>query len=431
MQRRSFLRRAGLAIGAGAVLPTLIQSSAQSAAFGSWQSVRESFLLDPGRIHMAQMFLASHPKPVREAIDRHRKNFDESPVEYWENNWKIMEPAVCEAAARYMQADPQEIALTDSTTMGLGILYTGFKLKKGDDILTTTHDHYATEKSLEFAAQKNQATISRVTLYKQAGTATTDEMVGTLINAIKPNTKLIAVTWVHSATGMKLPIRAMADAIKAVNRQRVEADRIYFCVDGVHGFGVENIAINEMGCDFFAASCHKWIFGPRGTGLLWAKKDAWDMVVPTVPSFSPLPYDMWMGTAPVAKVDFSRLHSPGGFHSFEYRWALKEAFDFQLEIGKVKVADRTHQLSTMLKEGLKAIKHVRLITPMSSEFSAGINCFEVDGMTSEEVIKKLHSKNIIGSASPYSVSYARLTPSIVNNEDEVKTCLTALEKIRA
>ena len=430
MKRRFFLRSTGLALGAGVVLPHLSQGST-TPSLDSWSNVREQFLLQPGRIHMAQMFLASHPKPVRDAIERYRKLLDESPVEYWEKNFGTMEPSLCEAAAKYIQADPGEIALTDSTTMGLGILYTGFKLKEGDDILTTTHDHYATEKSLEFAVLKNRATIRRITLYKEASTASTDEMVGTLIKAIKPNTRLIAVTWVHSVTGMKLPIRAMADAIKEVNNQRTAANRIYFSVDGVHGFGIENKSMADLGCDFFAASAHKWIFGPRGTGILWARKEAWDMITPTIPSFSDSAYNMWLGKLAPGKLSFSDLHSPGGFHSFEYRWALKEAFEFQLEIGKAKVEDRTHQLSTLLKEGLRGIKHVKLHTPVSPALSAGINCFEVDGMTSEEVIKKLHSKNIIGSAAPYAVSYARLTPSIVNNEAEVRTCVTAVENIKS
>ena len=187
MKRRFFLLSTGLALGAGVVLPHLSQGSTVPS-LDSWSNVREQFLLQPGRIHMAQMFLASHPKPVRDAIERYRKLLDENPVEYWEKNFGTMEPSLCEAAAKYIQADPGEIALTDSTTMGLGILYTGFKLKEGDDILTTTHDHYATEKSLEFAVLKNRATIRRITLYKEASTASTDEMVGTLIKAIKPNT---------------------------------------------------------------------------------------------------------------------------------------------------------------------------------------------------------------------------------------------------
>ena len=71
---------------------------------------------------------------------------------------------------------------------------------------------------------------------------------------------------------MKLPIRAIADAIAEVNNGRTAADRIYFCVYGVHGFGIDDISMAALGCDFFAAGTHKWIFGPRGTASSTEKK---------------------------------------------------------------------------------------------------------------------------------------------------------------
>ncbi len=430
MQRRSFLQRTGLALGATAVLPAFVVEKSRPLSFDSWSDIRQHFLLTSDRVHMAQMLLASHPRQVRDAIDKHRKMFDENPVEYWENNWIKMEEAMRQAAANYIKTDPLEIVLTDSTTMGLGILYTGLRLKEGDEILTTTHDHYSTEKALEFAVAKNRASLRRITLYKEASTASVDEMVDTLIKAIRPATRIIAVTWVHSISGMKLPIRRMADAIKNVNNQRSSSNRIYFCVDGVHGFGIENITMEDLGCDFFVASAHKWIFGPRGTGILWGRKDAWDMVIPTIPAFS-IAYAMWLGTVPTEKLSFNDLCTPGGFHSFEHRWSLVEAFDFHFKIGKARVEERTHHLNSLLKEGLMEIKHIKLHTPVSPSLSSGINCFDVDGQTPEEVVKKLLAKRIIGSAAPYPVSSVRLTPSIVNNEEEVRTCIDALEKIKS
>jgi selenocysteine lyase/cysteine desulfurase len=223
----------------------------------------------------------------------------------------------------------------------------------------------------------------------------------------------------------------MADAIKTVNEKRTEADRIYFCVDGVHGFGVENITMEDLGCDFFVAGTHKWIFGPRGTGILWGKKEAWDMVSPIIPAFREAPYSMWMGIVPEAKLSFSDLCSPGGFLAFEHRWSLNEAFDFHMKIGKTRIEERTHQLSSMLKSGLKEMKKIRLLTPMDPALSSGINCFEVEGMTPEEVRVKLLEKKILASTTPYKEIHARLTPSVINTEEEVQACLDALKDMAA
>lgn len=155
-------------------------------------------------------------------------------------------------------------------------------------------------------------------------------------------------------------------------------------------------------------------------------------MAPTIPPFSFEGYGQWLGLVPEGRINFNDLCSPGGFHSFEHRWALNTAFEFQMKIGKAKVAERTHQLSTMLKDGLSQIKHVKLYTPASPDLSAGINCFDVEGVKSAEVVKKLHDDHhIIASTTPYRTSYARLTPSIVNTEEEVKLCIRAIENINA
>jgi selenocysteine lyase/cysteine desulfurase len=84
----------------------------------------------------------------------------------------------------------------------------------------------------------------------------------------------MAVTWVHSSTGLKLPIHEMALAIQSINRSRGEQDRVIFCVDGVHALGVEDFRVSELGCDFLIARTHRGMFGPRGTGLVWGHQRA-------------------------------------------------------------------------------------------------------------------------------------------------------------
>lgn len=437
MDRRKFLIKSGVAMSAGALLsacnttpsPDNVVPPAE-LSFNTWEAIRKQFLFNPARIHMSQMLLAAHPKMVRDAIQKHRDGFDANPVEYWEENWMTIEGEIRKKASEYMDAFPEEIALTDSTTMGLAMLYSGLKLNSSHEILTTTHDHYSTEKALEYAVAKSGASIKRVSLYTDPSKASVDEMVDVLRKGITPKTKIVAITFVHSCTGVKTPVKRIAAMVKEQNSKRSEADRIYLCVDGVHGFGIENVSMHDLGCDFFAAGTHKWIFGPRGTGVLYARKDAWNMIGPVIPSFEYHTYVEWMELFPADKLTFADLCSPGGFHSFEHRWSLGEAFQFQLNIGKERVAERSHQLSTKLKQGLANISHIKTITPISEEVSAGINCFEVEGMKNIDVVKKLLTKKIIASESPYKVSYARLTPSFINTEEEVDICLRELEYIK-
>jgi selenocysteine lyase/cysteine desulfurase len=427
MQRREFLGAAGLALGAtayGAGSKVAAASSGPIEA-GDWTALRDLFPLTRDYIQLSTFLLASHPKPVSEAIDRHRRAFDENPSDYWHEHYQTIDGKVSAVAARYMGGEGKQIALTDSTTMGLALVYSGLKLRPNDEILQTTHDHYATDLSLALRAERTGATLRRASLYEDPATVSEESIVGQLRENISDRTKVVAVTFVHSSTGVKLPIRAMADAIGEINQKRAEEDQILFCVDGVHGFGVEDQDVSKMGCDFFVAGTHKWIFGPRGTGVIWGNDRAWQQSVAVIPSFSGS-YDVWLGGLTQDQVPVGEHMSPGGFHSFEHRWALPAAFELHLQLGKARVQERIHQLNTQTKEGLAKMSHVKLYTPMSSELSSGLVCFDVDGVSPEEVVARMHDQGIIMSATPYRDSYARFAPSLINNEKEIDQALAAI-----
>jgi selenocysteine lyase/cysteine desulfurase len=80
---------------------------------------------------------------VRDAIDAHRRGLDDNPVEYLHQNQVRLEAEVLRSAAAYLGVSPTDIALTDSTTMGLCLLYSGLQLRPDQELLTTMHDFYA------------------------------------------------------------------------------------------------------------------------------------------------------------------------------------------------------------------------------------------------------------------------------------------------
>jgi isopenicillin-N epimerase len=433
--RRGFLVRTGLTLGAA------VLASAYDRAFAdqhplqyrskNWDDLRAQFPLSPQLIHLAAFFLASHPTTVREAIERHRAGLDADPIGYWQEHEEKQEARVLRAAADYLNVEPTDIALTDSTTMGLGLLYGGLALSKGQEILTTTHDHYSTETSLRLRAERTGTTVRQISLYRSLKTVSQDEIVDSLRKGITPATRIVAVTWVHSSTGLKLPIHEMALAIQSINRSRDEHDHVIFCVDGVHALGVEDFNLSELGCDFLIAGTHKWMFGPRGTGLVWGHPKAWPIAHATIPTFNTQAYDLWMKNASSRDLPPAVHMTPGGFHSFEHRWALDEAFKFHQAIGKAKVTHRIYQLNQQLKQGLTAMSQVTLHTPVSQDLSAGIVCFEVAGMTPRQIVEKLRQRKIVGSVTPYATQYARLAPSLLNSQQEIDITLREIRNLRS
>jgi isopenicillin-N epimerase len=444
LTRRSFLHGFLLTAGWSTLpnwafpFPSIMKANNNSdGAFnpGDWRSVRAQFRLSPDYIHLTGFYIVSHPRPVREAIERYRRAIDENPfltVElglFGKREDKIS-TRVCEAAAAYAGGKPEEYAITPNTTTGLALIYNGLALKRGQDILTTTHDHYAHHESIRLAAQKSGATWRRVALFEQSFTATKDEIVGRLIRAVQPNTRVIGLTWVHSSTGVRLPLREIAHALNEINRKRDDDARILLVIDGAHGFGAVNESLPDLGCDFLSAGTHKWIFAPRGTGIVWARESDWAKTSPTIPSFIAVePFDAWMRGESLESPTRADWVSPGGFYAYEHQWAMQDAFNFQRQIGRPRIAKRIEELNGACKEELAKMPHVKLHTPLDSTLSAGIICFEVAGLTTEAVVDKLLERRIIASIAPYASRYARLSFGIMNTPEEVETTLKAVHDL--
>ncbi|MBV8542989.1 MAG: aminotransferase class V-fold PLP-dependent enzyme [Pseudonocardiales bacterium] len=432
MDRRAFLVTGTAALTAcsvpGAAGTAQVPGTAPTGVVPDWEWVRAQFDLAPDYIHMSSFFLASHPHGVREEIERHRRTIDRNPF-LAVHNQSDMPATIAAAAAEYLEGRPEEVALTGSTTMGLALIYHGLPLRAGQEVLTTTHDHYSHHESIRLAAGRAGATVRKIALYDEPAAAAQDEIVDRLRRALRPRTRVVGLTWVHSGTGVKLPLRAVAAALAERNASRPDGDRVLLVVDGVHGFGVEDEAVAAIGLDFFAAGTHKWILGPRGTGVIWGRDGRWADIQPTIPAFQHELSVAWIQNRPPAGPTRATWVTPGGFKAFEHLWALPAAFAFHHQLGRARVAERIHQLNTQCKDGLAAMKHVRLHTPRNPQLSSGLVCFEVDSMTPEAAVARLLQRRVVASAAPYATSFIRLAPSLVNSPADVDTALAAVRSL--
>lgn len=443
LDRRSFL--SSVAAGAAALVaaPTACaaERSGSVAASGpllgphggvDWERVRAEFELDPDWLHFGSFFLVSHPRAVRAAIERWRRELDANPLALEHLLFDPSNPdgpltAAKRALARYLGGRPEEIALTPNTTTGLALVYHGLVIGPGEEILTTEHDHYVHHESIRFAAEKSGAGVRHVALHDGAAGAGVDEIVARLRRAVRPETRALGVTWVHSSSGLKLPIPAIAAMLAEVNGGRAPRERCLLVVDGVHGFGVEDVDAATMGADFFVAGTHKWLFGPRGTGLVWGRAEAWPRVRPTIPSFD-ISDEMW--TAWVERVPLpptrANFVAPGGFVAYEHQFAVADAVAFHESLGRARVAARLAELNGKVRRGLAAIPGVTVHTPLDPALAAGITCFEVAGLAPEAVVARLAERRIHATTSPYAVSYARLAAGIMNRPEEIDAALAAV-----
>jgi selenocysteine lyase/cysteine desulfurase len=350
---------------------------------------------------------------VREAIDEYRRRLDANPMWLDEvmfaDGHEHIQDRLKATIAPYVGGLPEEIAFVPNTTTGLALLYNGFRIRPGQEILTTEHDLYSHHESIRLASDKNGASVRRIALHDGAAGARESVMVERLGRAITPRTRAVGLTWVHSSTGLRLPIPALAELVKAANAGRDAAERCLLIVDGVHGFGCSDVAAAALGADFFVAGTHKWIFAPRGTGLIWGRADAWPHVRPTVPSFESLePFERWAANQPLDPKTRAGWVAPGGFCAYEHYFAVEAAFRLHAALGRARIAGHIAELNGRFRTEMAGMKHVTLHTPVAPELSAGIVCFEVKGLTPHQVVERLKARRIVASTSPYAVTYARV-----------------------
>ncbi|WP_336354393.1 aminotransferase class V-fold PLP-dependent enzyme [Pseudomonas granadensis] len=421
--RRDFLKQAGIlaaALPLGASLPNVARAASNAPLpRNQWAQLQQLFEQDPDYLHFSNFLITSHPRPVREAIARHRAALDRNPglamdwdlgvIEQREENVRVW-------AGRYLEASPKQIALTGSTTEGLATIYGGVHVRADQEILTTVHEHYATHTTLALRSERDGTRVRKIPLFKDVFSASQAEILANIDNAIRPETRVLGMCWVHSGSGLKLPIGAIGAIVDKHNRGRSDADRIVYVVDGVHGFGVDNLNFAQMNCDFFIAGTHKWMFGPRGTGIICSRFEEVKYVTPVIPTFSE-------ATA------FSTTMTPGGYHAFEHRWALDEAFKLHLQLGKAEVEARIHALNSYLKRSLQQRPQIEMVTPLSPQLSAGFTFFRVKGKDSDKVAAHLMANRVIADAVHRDVGpVIRTAPGLLNDEAQIDRLLAVLDQ---
>lgn len=413
-----------------------IRSLRSATGTVDWLAVRELFPLAPDWTHLSSFLFVSHPKPVAEAIDHFRKKLDSDAM--WIEIAAFTDAeghpftAVKRALAGYVGGDPSEICLTANTTTALAMAYHGLRIRADQEILTTEHDHYSHHESIRYAAARSGCGVRYIPLYDTGASANAAQIVERIGRAITPKTRAVGVTWVASSSGVKLPLDRIAEVVARANRGRTGADRCLLIVDGVHGFANQDVDVAKLGMDFFASGTHKWLFGPRGTGFLWGRADAWPEMRPTIPSFDPdaiaITWPVWGDRAEYPPTQAAFV-SPGGFVAYEHVLAVPAAVDLHRSIGRDQIAARIGELNTAFREGAAKVPGITLHTPRDPALSGGISCFEVRGLAPDQVVGRLAEKKIRTTTSPYKVSYARVSAGIMNKPDEIETVLREIHAL--
>jgi selenocysteine lyase/cysteine desulfurase len=408
IDRRSFLTSAGKGLGLMALSSATVASllkdvkaagraidhlSPFEAALDEdyWTTIQQAFSVTRGIVNLNNGGVSPSPRIVTEAFVRYTWQ-QEDATAY--TMWQILEPqseTIRTGLAEIFGCDAEEIAITRNASESLEILLMGLDLKSGDEILTSTQDY---PRMLTTLKQRELREGLKLNLIKiPIAPANVDDVAAAFERAVTPNTKLILVSHQINLTGQILPVKKVCDMARARGIETI--------VDGAHSFAQFDFKREDLGCDYFGTSLHKWIYAPKGTGMLYVRKEK----IPKVWAL--------MASEDRNKNDI-RKYEEIGTHSAAMRLAIGEAILFHNAIGGKRKEERLRYLSRYWMNNLKAIPRVGFNTSFDPRQSCAIANFKIDGIDPVALGGYLMSKHKILTTPIVHDEFTgiRITPNV-------------------
>jgi selenocysteine lyase/cysteine desulfurase len=421
MKRNDFLRfSASAAFGAG-LLPVLKWPSGPGSSEGPWPAaevpeeqywefVREQFPLAHDRAYLNTGGLGASPYAVIEAV-KHKMEELEKICETGHS--EALWDEIKSGAGALLGCDAAELAFTRNTTEGINIVANGLPLRRGDEIVLTTQEHVGNAFTW-LALAKREGVVLRLF---EPSTASDAENIDRLTRCITKRTRLISIPHALTTTGTLLPVAQIA---------RLAAEKkIWFFVDGAQTAGMLPFNLHEIGCDAYATSGHKWLLGPKETGLLYVRREMLDTVrAKFTGAYSGGDFDFLKGT--VAFNPAAQRYEYGTV-SVPLRVGLGAAIAFLRKIGIERVWKRDRMLADSLVAGISGIPSIILLSPSQADLRSAMITIMHRTIGHEKLQAHLDTYNLrTRSVTEGGLAALRISLHVYNTPGEVSRILEAL-----
>src|SRR6266699_4687206 len=280
LDRRNFLSLTGKGLGLAAIssstvgallqkihaaTKTVAHLTPEQAAMDEdfWFEIQQAFTVTRGMINLNNGGVSPSPRLVTEALVRYIWQ-QEDATAY--TMWQILEPqseAIRTGLAELFGCDREEIAITRNASESLEILLMGMDLKPGDEILTTTQDYPRMLTTLR--QREKREGLKPKLIQVPIPPKNLDEITAAFEKGITDRTRLVLISHQINITGQITPVKEVCDVARARGIETI--------VDGAHSFAQFYFKQSDLGCDYFGTSLHKWLYAPKGTGMLYVKRD--------------------------------------------------------------------------------------------------------------------------------------------------------------
>jgi selenocysteine lyase/cysteine desulfurase len=374
-----------------------------------WQVVRETFDVDLTMVNLNNGGVSPSPRLVQDALRRDQARANEAPAYAM---WSVLEPeieTVRAGLAALFGCDKEEIAITRNACESLETILFGFDLEPGDEVLTTNQDYPRTQAALR-QRERREGIVVRAISFPVPPSSPAD-LVERLRRAITPRTRVLLVSHMSYLTGQIFPV---AEVCRMGREAGIEV-----VVDGAHSLAQLPFRRDDLGCDYFGATLHKWVMGPHGTGLLYVRKEK-------IARLWPL-----MANNDEVRADDIRKFEQIGTHPAAVHNAVREALAFHDVIGTERKSARLRFLRNLWAQRLARHPRVRLLTDLDPSMSCGLGTFAVEGMDPEALVEALWERRRIFVVAFRHEEFAgiRVTPSFYTRAEDVMAFVEETERI--
>jgi selenocysteine lyase/cysteine desulfurase len=397
--RREFLT----AIGAGTLA---LPDFAWAAAIETDLPTADEMLFSPGLIYMSTATLGPCPRRVVEESMRAWYTLESSPsaMGYGEGAVLVAAERVRQQAAELLGCSSDEIMITRSTTDGMNAIAQGLRLTSGQCVLTTDQEHEGGSEGWQHLEKRYGVRIDRIEI--PPGENDPGAIVKRLAAAIQRDTRVISVSHILSSTGLRMPLAE----ISALARSR----GIFCVVDGAQAVGGVQVDVRALGCHAYATSGHKWLMGPKGTGLLYLAKGTEEAITPMQFHDGRLFYAHATGVG----------NLPGAV-------GLGVAIDSLRTTGMAAVERHNIALRNRFYDGLRELRKATIVSAVPGPLATPLITFrlptEIDSQVIATRLREQH-KMIVKMVPKRWLNGIRLSPHIFNTEKEVDTVLSVLSR---
>src|SRR6266550_215069 len=415
LDRRNFLSLAGKGLGLAALSSVSVASvlkeihaasksiahlTPQQVAMDEdfWFTIQNAFSVTRGIINLNNGGVSPSPRIVTEALVRYIWQ-QEDATAY--TMWQILEPqseTIRTGLAELFGCDREEIAITRNASESLETLLLGMDLKSGDEILTTTQDY---GRMLTTIRQREQREGIKLNLIKiPIPPKNINEITAAFERAITPRTRLLQIAHQINLTGQITPVKAVCQMAR---RHGVET-----IVDGAHSFAQFYFKQPDLDCDYFGTSLHKWLYAPKGTGLLYIRREKIAKVWPLFAAEEKQKSDI-------------RKFEEIGTHSAAPKLAIGEAILFHNGIGGRRKEARLRYLSRYWMDRLKDVPKVRFNTSLDPQQMCAIANVQIEGIDSAKIGSYLFSQHRIYTTPIIHEEFQglRITPNLYTTLKEL------------